>query len=435
MMKKREMNFRELFLGIEQAIPLANGRKITPINFDNAATTPAMKQVLHCVNKFLPLYGSIGRGKGYKSKVSTELYNDARDEILKFFNLSDRDDYTVIFVKNTTEGINTLVNILIEDSSEIVLTTRMEHHSNDLPWREKCVVEYVEVDDNGRLKIDQFQERLDKAKGSIKLVSVTGASNVTGYINDIHKIAKIAHKNGAEIIVDGAQLVPHRKVDMNYTDEDEDDDIDYLVFSAHKMYAPFGSGAIVGKKNKFNNSLPLLKGGGTVDIVTDDEVYWLDAPERDEGGTPNVLGVIALVAAIYEFNRIGFNNIEEHEDLLRDYLSEGLRSMPDVITYGDLNDKNKLGLVSINLKNIYHEDLAGMLSDLRGIAVRSGCFCAQPYAKRLLDVTDEEVLSFIRGNRGRKPGMVRISFGMYNTINEINEFLNVLEYIIRKHLY
>ncbi|WP_160679668.1 aminotransferase class V-fold PLP-dependent enzyme [Clostridium sp. C8-1-8] len=433
MMRKREMNFRELFVGIEQAVPLANGRNITPINFDNAATTPPLKRVLYCVNKFLPLYGSIGRGKGYKSKISTELYNEARDEILKFFNLSNRDDYTVIFVKNTTEGINVLADTLVTDKKDIVLTTRMEHHSNDLPWRERCSVEYVEVDHSGKLKAADFEEKLVKANGSIKLVSVTGASNVTGYVNDIHGIASIAHKYGAQIIVDGAQLVPHRKVNMNYVNDD--DDIDYLVFSAHKMYAPFGSGAIVGKKDEFNNKVPFLKGGGTVDIVTDDEIYWLDTPERDEGGTPNVLGVIALVAAIYEFNRIGFSKIEEHEELLRDYMIEGLRTMPDVTTYGDIEDKNKLGLISMNLRDMYHEELASKLSDLRGIAVRSGCFCAQPYAKRLLGVSDKEVIKFIHGTDEGKPGMVRISFGMYNSINEVNEFLNVLEFIIRKNLY
>ena len=272
-------SFRHLFIGLDKKVPIFNDNKIVPINFDNAATTPVFRSVLDRISNVCELYGSIGRGLGQKSRYSTKLYLEAKDYILDFFKAS-KDKYTVIFVNNTTEGINRLSNMLIEDRNHIVITTRMEHHSNDLPWRGKCNLKYIEVDENGRLKLDELEYLLERYDGLVKYVTLTAASNVTGYLNDLSYISKLVHKYNAKLIIDAAQIVAHKKIDFTETS------IDYLVFSAHKMYAPFGSGAIIGLKEEFERLNSDFKGGGTVEAVLDDSEVFLSPPEKYEAGSP-----------------------------------------------------------------------------------------------------------------------------------------------------
>jgi selenocysteine lyase/cysteine desulfurase len=427
-MSKKVKSYRDLFEGIDKPIKISKGKRVIPINFDNGATTPPFKYVDKCVKDAIANYGSIGRGAGQKSQFCTELYENSRQEVLDFFNLKYSKDYTVIYVKNTTEGLNLLADALIQNNEE-VLSTRMEHHANDLPWRAVTKVSYVGIDDFGRLNIDEIEEIL-KNNEKIKYVTVTGASNVTGFINPIHEIAKIAHKYGAKIIVDGAQLVAHKKINMLGLSYDES--IDYLVFSGHKIYAPFGSGAIVGLKNNLENCDPLIKGGGAVDFVLDKEVYWLDPPSKFEAGTPNLLGVVALKSALKVLNDIGFNNIQQHESMLREYILKSMFNIPNITIYGDITNKNTLGVIPFNANKIHHEEIAQKLADLKGIAVRNGCFCAQPYVKRLLGLSDDKIYQYIKNPNLLAPGMIRISFGLYNTKSEIDVFLNALEYIVNK---
>ena len=418
-------SFRHLFIGLDKKVPIYDSNNIIPINFDNAATTPVFKSVLDRITKACELYGAIGRGLGQKSEYSTKVYSESRDYILDFFKAS-KNKYTVIFVNNTTEGINRLSNMLIEDKNHIVITSRMEHHSNDLPWRGKCNLKYIEVDENGRLKLDELQYLLDKYNGLVKYVTITAASNVTGYINDLSYIAKLVHSYNAKLIVDGAQIVAHKKLDFTETL------IDYLVFSAHKMYAPFGSGAIIGLKEEFERLNSDLKGGGTVDAVLDYSEVLLPPPEKDEAGSPNFFGAIALVEAMKELNNIGYETIENNEKILLNYALKGLNSIKDVITYGD-NYKidDRLGIVVFNIKNIYHAENAKLLASLRAIAVRQGAFCAHPYVKRLLKINDIESSRHLVDSSCKMPGMVRASFGIYNSIREIDIFLNTIELIIR----
>ena len=215
---------------------------------------------------------------------------------MNFFNIKDKEKYVVIYVNNTTEGINKLAKTLIKEPNEIILTSRMEHHSNDLPWRNRGKVEYIEVDENGRLKIEDLEEKLKTNYGRVKYVSLTGASNVTGYINDIHFIAKLVHKYDAKLIIDGAQLVPHRRV--NISGKSDDEQIDFLVFSSHKIYSPFGVGVIIGLKEDFANAHPDYLGGGTVDLVLDNEITYLPPPEKNEAGTQNFLGIMGLINSL-----------------------------------------------------------------------------------------------------------------------------------------
>ena len=425
--------YRRLIVGSETKIPLYNGRYVTAINFDNAATTPPFVSVMHEINNFAPWYSSIHRGTGYKSMLSSNIYENSR-EIIKDFVKADKEDSTVIFIKNTTEAINKLAYRLNEPRRKnVVLSTCMEHHSNDLPWRNKFKVDYIELDETGRLSLDSLEHKLKKYRGAVGLVAVSGASNVTGYKNPVYKIASIAHKYNAKILVDGAQLIPHSPFDMKPLNTPEH--IDYVVFSAHKMYAPFGIGVLIGPKSTFEKGAPEYKGGGTVDLVTHDFIRWANPPNKEEAGSPNILGVVALSAAVKMLSELGMENVEAYEHKLLDYSLQKLRSVPHVKLWGDKGDRNDLqdhvAIITFNIKGMPHDMVASILSYEGGIAVRNGCFCAQPYVQRLLRLSDDDIKNRIQDPSMYHPGMVRISFGIYNNKNEVDILIRLLHHIVK----
>lgn len=421
------MNYRNLFEGIDSLVKLENNQYALPINFDNGATTPPLKSVVDTVNKNIQNYGPIARGLGQKGDYCTEEFEAARDYLLEFFNLKNSNTHTVIYTKSTTEGLNLLSKVLIKNKDDIVLTTRMEHHANDLPWRYAASVEYVETDTLGRVRIEDIERKLIKHCGHVKYVAITAASNVTGYINPINKIAQICHKYGAQIIVDGAQIVAHREVNM--LGHNEEDQIDFLVFSAHKAYAPFGSGAIIGLKDDLNSNNPFLKGGGCVKGVFDSYVTWEEVPHRLEAGTQNFFGVIAMAKALKDLKEIGFKNISDHENNIKNHILGEINKIKNVICYGDIqNTDDRLGVISFNIKNKNYEEVASYFANKYAIALRCGKFCAHPYVDRLIGVTSS--ISYIDIlDDDWKIGMIRASLGLYNTIEEADKFLNILEYI------
>ena len=421
---------RKLFIGLDNKIVINGKKQIIPINFDNAATTPVLKKVMRAVLKASENYGSIARGDGQKSQYSSDLYEECRRYVIDYFN-APLNKYTAIFVSNTTEGINKLSNILIENKDDIVITSRMEHHSNDLPWRDKCDLKYIEVDEKGRIIMEELEEMFNIYKERIKYVTITGASNVSGYITDIRKVAKLAHKYGAKVIIDGAQLVPHREVTM--CGEEDDDYIDFLIFSAHKVYAPFGSGAIIGLREEIEKYPPDTKGGGTVERVLDDHLIWLSTPEKNEAGSPNFFGAVALMQALKEMNKIGLGLIENNEKKLLKMLIDGMKNFPRAILYGDNeNIEDRLGIMVFNIDRLGYEMVGEYLASIRGIAVRQGGFCAHPYTRRLLGIKSDEIEEYIA--RNGMPGMVRVSLGAYNSEKEVNIFLETIEYICKKCL-
>ncbi|MCY6371865.1 aminotransferase class V-fold PLP-dependent enzyme [Clostridium ganghwense] len=425
---------RNLVIGMDTKIPLITGEYVTPINFDNAATTPPLFSVMREIMTFSPWYSSIHRGKGYKSILSSNLYEEGRRVIKKFVN-ADKSKDIVIYTKNTTESINILSYILCEeDKKQIVLSTDMEHLANDLPWRDKFTVDYVKIDKCGKFYMKDLENKLLKYDGKVKLVTVTGASNVTGYINPIYKIAKLAHKYGAKILVDGAQLVPHMSVDMKPYDSPEH--IDYLVFSAHKMYAPFGTGVLIGPKETFEKTAPVYKGGGDVRLVSHQFIEWDSPPSKDEAGTPNIMGVAALTAAIKTLSSIGMNILHEYEYNLINYAINQLKNIPDIeLYYYDKKDDNRVSLISFNIKGIHHNLLAVILSNEAGIAVRNGLFCAHPYVEKLLNLSNKDLEYYHNNHDVPLPGMVRISFGLYNNYNEIDLLIKMLNKIARNKNY
>jgi cysteine desulfurase / selenocysteine lyase len=418
--------YRQLVAGVDTQVVLPSGRTVTPINFDNAATTPPLIPVINELVNFAPLYSSVHRGTGAKAELTQEHFEGARKLILNFFS-TEQASNVVIFVKNTTEGINKLSYRLLKPGKKrIVLSTTMEHHSNDLPWRNKYQIDYVQTDPLGRLLLDDLETKLRKYRGAVQLVTVTGASNVTGYINPVHEIAELAHRYGAQIHVDGAQSVPHFPMDMKRNSSPQH--IDFLTFSAHKMYAPYGTGVLIGPKRIFQQGSPEYSGGGTVRQVTRDQVIWDDPPFKEEAGTPNVMGVIALGAAIRTLTALGMDRLYAHERQLVEYALHGLRQIPKVKIYTSLSPgEPRVGIVPFNIIGKSHQAVADFLAREAGIAVRNGCFCAQPYVRKLLGIPAEQTEA-----DHHTPGMVRISFGLYNQPTEIDCFLQAIRHLASK---
>jgi cysteine desulfurase/selenocysteine lyase len=425
---------RTQMVGVDAEVPLLDGSSTQYINFDNAASTPAFAEVLNAVNEFMPWYSSVHRGSGYKSVVSTKAYESARQTVLEFFGGNDH-DHVVIFGKNSTEALNKLSYRIPLQPDDIVLVSMMEHHSNDLPWRGKAKVVRIGIDEQGQLDETHLDELIKKYGHKIKLVTLTGASNVTGEMPDIHGIAAKVHAAGAKILVDSAQLAPHRAIDILPLDDPRH--LDYIVVSAHKLYAPFGTGAIIGRRDTFMQGEPEYRGGGTIDLVTTERVEWTDCPDRDEAGSPNVVGAVAFAAALKVLDRLGMNTIAKHEAELTKHLLERLQSLEKVQVLGDSNPDSagrRLGVVPFNVEGMHHALVAAILGTEFGVGVRSGCFCAHPYVVSLLDVNSGELDNLgeevTHGDKRHMPGMVRASFGIYNDKPEIDRFVSALEQVI-----
>lgn len=419
--------YKDLIVGSDSSVKLNNGNNVHFVNFDNAATTPPFKSVIQAIIDFAPYYSSVHRGSGFKSKLSSEVYDEGRQAVLDF--VGGREDYhTVVFLKNTTDCINKL-SYRLHDSlkDKIVLTTYMEHHSNMLPWRDKYRVDYVDVNSNGRLDIDDLEEKLYRYRGRVGLVCVTAASNVTGYINPIHDIAALAHKYGSKILVDAAQGIAHMPIDMKPIDSSEH--IDFLAFSAHKMYAPFGTGALVAPKTTFKDGCPEYSGGGCIKFVSTDDVVWADPPEKEEAGTPNLMGVVALTESIKVLESIGMEEIDRYEKDLILYALDQLKEIPNISIYDDFDVDRKVSIASFNMEGLTHTQLAKILGDEGGIGVRNGCFCAQPYVQRIFNVNKNEIKKYRDLPVSQQPGMVRISLGLYNDFNEIDLLIYLLNKI------
>jgi cysteine desulfurase/selenocysteine lyase len=423
-------NVREQIVGIDAQVPLLDGSHRQYVNFDNAASTPALRPVHDKVNEFMTWYSSVHRGTGFKSQIATEAYDQAR-YIVTCFVGANPETHTTVFGKNATEALNKLANRFPLEPDDVVLCSLMEHHSNDLPWRQRARLIHVAVNKDGTLDEDDFDRLLRQHAGKVRLVAITGASNVTGCLNPIHRLAEKAHVAGALIAVDAAQLAPHRAIDMR--PDDDPGHLDIVAIAAHKMYAPYGTGALIGPTAVFASGTPDMVGGGTVDMVTVDDVRWSGPPSRDEAGSPNVVGAVALAQATLSLCQIGLEALARHEAELTAHALRRLGEIDGVQLYG-LTDPERaterVGVIPFNVRGVDHYKVAAVLSFEGGIGVRNGYFCAHPYATRLLGISDEEAVRHqheIRdGTRMGLPGMVRISFGCYNTIAEVDHAVEVL---------
>ena len=397
-------------------VPCIDGIERPYASLDAAASTGALPSVMESVQKFLPLYSSIHRGAGYKSQIATTEYENAREAALRFAGREGRDD-VAIFCRNTTEAINLLVHRLRLNVDDVIATTVVEHHANMLPWSRAASCRYVECGVDGTFTVGDVEATLD-AFPTPRLLSITGASNITGWMPPIEEIIEAAHLRGIQVVVDGAQLAPHRPLPRT---------ADFVAWSGHKMYAPFGAGLLIGPRAVFIEGDPFLAGGGAVDLVDLDEVVWTEPPEREEAGSPNVVGAVALHAAIDALAELGWPAIIEHDRNMSQALRGGLASIPGVRLLGPNLDTDTLPVAAFTVDEVPYGLVAARLSAEFGIGVRHGCFCAHPYLKRLLGLTKEDIATFrasIRdGNRLHIPGAVRASCGVSTTLEDIERLL------------
>jgi selenocysteine lyase/cysteine desulfurase len=412
-------------VGADVDVPLVTGEARRYVNLDYAASAPALVAVHDAVEELLGWYSSVHRGAGFKSRASTAAYEGAREAIRAFVNA--RPDDAVIITRNTTDSINLLAGTLPEGTHVVAFAG--EHHANLLPWK-RIGVRYLPVPETPAEMLAQLETTLRDLPrcDDPHLVAVTGASNVTGEIWPLGDIAGVAHDHGARLLVDAAQLAPHAPIDMAR------DGIDYLALSGHKLYAPYGAGALIGERDWLTSGDPFLRGGGAVKIVTIDDTVWADLPDRQEAGSPNVVGAVALGVACDTLGQAGMDRIAAEEAELAAYARERLASVDGFEPYRVWPAGHpRVGLMTFNLRGVPYDLLAAVLSAEHGIGIRHGCFCAHPLMMRLLRVDDAEAHRLVEktraGHHERLPGAARMSLGLGSTRADVDAFADALRAI------
>ncbi len=419
-------------VGTGQLVPCLDGVSRPAVELDQAASTQALRPAAARVEAFLPWYSSVHRGAGFRSRHATAAYEEARQAVLRFAGRPADGKDVAILCRNTTEAINHLAYRLQLAPTDTVVTTVVEHHANLLPWGRVATRRYVECSAGGTFSIEAVCAALDAGDRPPALLAVTGASNVTGWLPPLEAVIEAAHQRGVEVVVDAAQLAPHRPLPA---------DADYLAFSGHKLYAPFGSGALIGPRRRFETGDPFLAGGGAVDLVGLDEVIWTAPPDREEAGSPNVVGAVALHAAIEALGAIGWKSIVDHERALTSRMTRGLAAIEGVHLLGPAGPAGDgpepgdppvetLPVAAFTVDGMHHALVAARLSAEYGIAVRHGCFCAHPYVVRLLGLADTEVQAYrsdvLLGDHRRVPGAVRASGGLGTSGDDIDALVSAV---------
>ena len=382
------------------------------VYLDNAATTQKPNQVIDAITDYYQNHNSnIHRAVHALAEESTEAFEVTRDKIAKFLNIQNREE--IVFVRGTTEAINLISYAWGRDNVEkgdIVVTTEYEHHSNIVPWQlltqeTGAELKYINIDDNGELMLEQLDEYL--ATGKVKLVAISHVSNVLGTITDIQKVIKKCKDVGAKILIDGAQAVPHMKVDIGKLD------CDFYAFSAHKMLGPTGVGILWARKEILENMKPFHGGGDMIREVHKYETTWNDLPYKFEAGTPNVADVICFAAAIDYLTKIGMDNVRSHEVELTKYALEKMSNVKGLTIYGPKDPQKASGVISFNFNDVHPHDVATII-DKNGVAIRSGHHCAQVLMEKLNVAATN-----------------RASFYIYTTKEEVDTLIDSLEQVAK----
>ncbi|MBO9569035.1 MAG: aminotransferase class V-fold PLP-dependent enzyme [Cellulomonas iranensis] len=400
--------------GASTTVPLVDGTSRTYANLDCAASAPALASVAARVAEVLPLYASVHRGAGYLSQVSTALYEASRQSIARF--VGAREDDVAIVTRNTTDSLNLLAGVVPEGGAVLVLD--VEHHANLLPWVQRStgaragtgrVATVLPIAETVAATLDALRDEL--ARRPYALLTLTGASNVTGESLPLDRVVALAHAAGTRVAVDGAQLVPHRGFSLAASD------VDYVAFSGHKTYAPFGAGALVGRRDWLDTGTPYLAGGGAVRDVRTDRTVWQPAPARHEAGSPNVLGAIALAQACDTLAALPAGALETHEQALRERLVTGLEAIDGVRVARIWPDAvDPVGVVTFTVGDLNPGLVAAYLSAEHGIGVRDGRFCAHPLLARL----------------GASHGAVRASVGVGTTAEHVDRLVVALTTLLTR---
>lgn len=375
------------------------------IYFDNGATTQKPRLVIDSlVDEYYSVNANVHRGVHYLSQQATELHEASRATVREFINARSINE--IVFTRGTTEAINLLVSSFgeefMEEGDEVILSV-MEHHSNIVPWqllaaRKGIAIKVIPMNDRGELLLDEYKKLFSDRT---KIVSVMQVSNVLGTINPVKEMIAVAHAHGVPVLIDGAQSVPHLKVDM------QDMDADFFAFSAHKIYGPTGVGVLYGKEEWLDRLPPYQGGGEMIQHVSFEKTTFNELPFKFEAGTPDYVGTTGLAKALDYVTGLGIDNIAAHEHELTTYAMQRLKEIPDIRIFGEAEHKSSV--ISFQVGNIHHFDM-GTLLDRLGIAVRTGHHCAQPLMQRL-----------------GVEGTVRASFAVYNTKEEIDALVAGVE--------
>ena len=403
MMEDREKKIEE----IKRDFPIFQSGRF--FYLDNAATT----QKPHCVMEAMKQYYETEnanplRGLYELSLKATEAYERARVTVQNFLHAASPEE--IIFVRNATEGLNLVAQsygrAFLKEGDEILITI-MEHHSNLIPWQQVAKekgakLTFLEPNEEGLISLESFKKALND---KVKIVAMAEVSNVLGNRQDIETFVKLTHEKNAIFVCDGAQSVPHRKVDV------QEMDVDFLAFSGHKIYGPMGIGAVYGKKELLEKMPPFLFGGEMIEYVTREEATWAELPHKFEAGTVNVGGAVGLEAAIQYIEKLGFPFIEEREKELSEYLMAGMKEIPHVHILGPEKGKNHHGIMTFTIDGVHPHDIAEIM-DSHKVCIRAGHHCAQPLMKFM-----------------GTPSTSRVSLGLYNTKEDVDAFLAALKTI------
>ncbi|MFJ7294757.1 aminotransferase class V-fold PLP-dependent enzyme [Streptomyces collinus] len=416
-------------LGRDVTVPLVTGGEVTYAALDYAASAPALQRVWDDVAAYAPYYGSVHRGAGYLSQLSTDLFENARRTVAEF--LDCREDDQVVFTRSTTDSLNLLAAALPADCRVFVFET--EHHAALLPWR-GAQVTCLDAPRSPREAVETLERALaDRDPYGPALVCVTGASNVTGELWPVRELTAAAHAHGARIVLDAAQLAPHHQVSV------ADLDVDWVALSGHKLYAPFGSGVLAGRADWLRAAEPYLAGGGASRKVSRRQdggvdVEWHDSAARHEAGSPNVIGAYALASACKALTEAGFDTLVAREQYLVRAVREGLADVPEVrflSLFGD--DAPRVGVLSFVVEGWNSSHFAAALSAEYGIGVRDGLFCAHPLVRTLLG-SDPQAQGAC-GSPEAAPGekslnAIRVSFGAGTPDEHVERFVRAVRELV-----
>lgn len=434
---------RQTTVGIDLEYVLASGQKSRRIYLDSTASTLQLGLVRDVIAKYMPFYSNTHTSAHFGAKLSSEAFDWAHSKVLSFVQADPR-SYTAFFVgSGATAGINRIARTLCEKrpGRRVVITSIMEHHSNDLPHRRHFdqvvhVPTQVSGSQLGCIDLGRIEQALQEHGDNVNYIAVTGVSNVTGIKNPVYDIAELAHRYGTLLLVDAAQMAAHVPIKMCDA-ENPARNIDMLALSGHKMYAPSSPGVVVTRKDLFAGVEPVEVGGGMVDDVHINRYLATDVfPDREEAGTPNIVGAIALATVMDALQKIGMDFIDQEETLIIRQAIDMIERIDDIVVYGNTDpDKNeRIGALSFNIKGMDHALTAAILNDYFNVSVRNACFCAQPYVREMIteelgeiadELTNEELEALAELHRG----MVRASFGIYNDSSDVQALVDALKSI------
>jgi len=405
-------------------VPCTDGTERPYLSFDAAASTSVLPQVLDAVEAFVPWYAGVRHGAGYRSQASALAYQSTHLAALAFAGRGGDSGDVAVICRNATEAINHLACRLRLDRGDVVVTTVAEHYSNLLPWTRVAACRFVECSQDGTFAPEDVAAALDQ-RPVPRLLAITGASNVTGWLPPLPEIIAVAHHRGIPVLVDAAQLAPHRPLPP---------EADFLAWSGHKMYAPFGTGVLVGPRRVFAAGDPFLVGGGAAAVFDLDDVAWLDPPEREEAGSPNVIGAVALHAAIGALEDIGWPAIVGHDRRIAWSLRRGLAAIPGVRLLGPGLDTETSPVATFSVEGVPDAVVAARLAAEDAIGVGHGSFYAYPYLARLLGLSPAEARARARQARrdgpGATPGAVRASAGINTSEQDVTRLLAAIARLV-----